>query len=1267
MAQVPIPEPSLGAIPIVGSLQALREWRVTAFDTRQSVGFIPTMGALHDGHLSLVRRSLQENDLTIVSIFVNPAQFAPHEDLATYPRTLPTDIAALSTVVETVTGRDGDQLIRSPSAVFVPAVKDMYPSGIVQSVEEQKGTFVEVKGFSHQMEGQSRPTFFRGVATVVTKLFNAVQPTNAYFGQKDIQQACLLRRMVRDLLIPHPTAENLHIVPTHRHEDGLAMSSRNTYLTPPERAVAITLFNALSEVQRAWDEGFSRSEALVRANALVNGAISASVAAGVTMRMDYIEMNDPETFEVVKDNAKKSDGKPVILSGALWVGKTRLIDNILLDDIDDVIHSDESELSSEENEQVLPVLGASGQDRGVTLNTEELEEAQGEIAGDFERLIKNLGTSDVNGPRGSAPSIWNLSIDEAEDYVPEEDLEEEKGPKKRGRKKGQRLGVELSHQVKAMIGEAATAYINRDLDKAMEICQEVIRIEPSAYSAWNTLALVHEDRENFEAALKLKIMAAHLQGDAELWRELGRASRESGQMQQGLYCFRKAVSLDPRDVDAIWDRSVMLRETGQLRAAMSGFLSILKVAPYHMGVLLQLGPIFSLLSEFHRGIALYTGSLEYYQAAMPDGPVGGEDADCIMLLITLADFCNTVGEYEQAIRAIRDGARWIQGRGSQRYWSSATDDREYDVQGSERPAGSDDSAGRPQGFFAIDPNLRHRLALARLGLGDLDEGQMHGSIVQTMDAREYASLFTELGGAYFDRGLYAAALRIYEELASYEETSNIGILMRISSCHRLLGDFDKAVEVLKYVLEVNPENIEAKMRLAELYEILDQPRQALALVNEGKEPLIAWRKTQEKGRSTAGDEDPESSSAEQSGALFEEKKRHAKSKSTVPIGTIHVFELARQNVVDEGFSKLEKLDPKGPERTEWMKEALVLIDVFRETRELFSGNRFARFQGSINERRLRRMAKANDATAAATDMASRLQIDISMYEAADEILRHILFSNAYATFAHQTSIRLALLACATVQRDYSCILEHARRLIFTHQFNNEPLRLYLACMGGGLHSVDTFIDTKHQKALRREIDYYKLITDGEDPRWVGPRNRWVFNEKGGKQDEDESLDEEQEEGATGAKRKSKVPTAIVGANPSPSKATKDSPILLALYGQLSSCAKSYQSALFYLYQAYDLQPDDPIICLCLAVASASRAMQRQSDNRHHMIAQAFAFLQRYKEIRKEDHVEEVEYNLGRLFHQLGLLSLASKHYERVLQHAQDNPLNDPGSLQGDCV
>ncbi|CDO69093.1 hypothetical protein BN946_scf184992.g42 [Trametes cinnabarina] len=179
------------SIPLFPTVRSYKEWRRRAYDEKKSVG--PPFISGERPHRALDIRE--------------PAQFAPHEDLATYPRTLPRDLELLSTL--SVSGR-------TAAAVFVPTVDEMYPSGIVQSVDGQKGTFVEVKGYGHQMEGRTRPAFFRGVATVVTKLFNVIEPMRTYFGQKDIQQALLLRRMTRDLLLSHPTPENLFIVPTVR-------------------------------------------------------------------------------------------------------------------------------------------------------------------------------------------------------------------------------------------------------------------------------------------------------------------------------------------------------------------------------------------------------------------------------------------------------------------------------------------------------------------------------------------------------------------------------------------------------------------------------------------------------------------------------------------------------------------------------------------------------------------------------------------------------------------------------------------------------------------------------------------------------------------------------------------------------------------------------------------------------------------------------------------------------------------------------------------
>ncbi|KAI0642230.1 Pantoate-beta-alanine ligase [Trametes meyenii] len=320
------------SIPLFDTVASYRKWRRKAYDERKSVGYVATMGALHDGHLSLVKRSLAENDLTVLSIFVNPAQFAPHEDLATYPRTLPRDIELLSAL--SVAGPEG---VRAPSAVFVPTVGEMYPSGISQNTQEQKGTFVEVKGYGHQMEGKTRPTFFRGVATVVTKLFNVIEPTRTYFGQKDIQQALLLRRMTRDLLLSHPEPQNLFIVPTARDPTtSLALSSRNAYLTPHERDdVAPALYAALHAARTAWESGASKAECVRRAQAVVEDT-RREHGGSVDLRLDYVEMNDADSFEVVPDDVVRGEweqevaGRPVILSGAMWVGKTRLIDNLVL-------------------------------------------------------------------------------------------------------------------------------------------------------------------------------------------------------------------------------------------------------------------------------------------------------------------------------------------------------------------------------------------------------------------------------------------------------------------------------------------------------------------------------------------------------------------------------------------------------------------------------------------------------------------------------------------------------------------------------------------------------------------------------------------------------------------------------------------------------------------------------------------------------------------------------------------------------------------------
>lgn len=258
------------------------------------VGFVATMGYLHEGHLSLVQQGCKENDKLLASIFVNPAQFGPHEDLARYPHDLPRDLLMLETL-----GVD---------VVFVPTTQEIYPPGFVTYVNPT-GPLVE------EAEGRSRPGHFRGVATVVLKLFQIVRPHQAYFGQKDAQQVAVITRMVTDFNLP----VKLRILPAIREHDGLAMSSRNAYLSPQERIAATVLYRALQAGRVAF-EAHPKDGPLT-----VTQAMTQAVLEEPRAHLEYAEVRDPGSFTRLEELRA-----PALLLIAARVGPARLIDNFLL-------------------------------------------------------------------------------------------------------------------------------------------------------------------------------------------------------------------------------------------------------------------------------------------------------------------------------------------------------------------------------------------------------------------------------------------------------------------------------------------------------------------------------------------------------------------------------------------------------------------------------------------------------------------------------------------------------------------------------------------------------------------------------------------------------------------------------------------------------------------------------------------------------------------------------------------------------------------------
>lgn len=271
----------------IADMKAVRR-RLTA-----PVGLVPTMGYLHEGHLSLVRRARAENRSLVVSIFVNPTQFGPREDFRTYPRDTGRDLALLEK--------------EKTDVVFIPTAEEMYPPGF--------DSWVEVAGVTERLEGASRPGHFRGVTTVCAKLFNTIQPDLAYFGQKDAQQAIVIRKMVADLNM------NLKVVTlaTIREPDGLAMSSRNTYLNPEERKAALVLYRALKLAQKLSSAGETDA-------ARIRWEMLALIKKEPLARVDYVSLVDAETLEEL-DKIKPS----TLASLAVKIGTTRLIDNVVLE------------------------------------------------------------------------------------------------------------------------------------------------------------------------------------------------------------------------------------------------------------------------------------------------------------------------------------------------------------------------------------------------------------------------------------------------------------------------------------------------------------------------------------------------------------------------------------------------------------------------------------------------------------------------------------------------------------------------------------------------------------------------------------------------------------------------------------------------------------------------------------------------------------------------------------------------------------------------
>ncbi|KAB5589355.1 TPR-2 domain containing protein [Ceratobasidium theobromae] len=916
--------------------------------------------------------------------------------------------------------------------------------------------------------------------------------------------------------------------------------------------------------------------------------------------------------------------------------------------------SGDSESTEEMGENPQPSVGQSAQFSAgndiMRYDGAEIDgSAESQILGDFDRKMVEMKSQD--GGMQSLGKVWDFTIgdNDLDNFDLQDELREATGIGKRKKGKGRARGprqVPLSQEVNYFLGKAHDAYGEGDRETAIKHLENVITIEPSVASAWTTLAFCYEDDGDTRRALQLRIMAAHLTGDVDAWVELGLQSRETGSMEQAVYCYRNAVRLDKTNPDVLWDYAFCLRESGQLQKAIKTYESILHILPHDITVLAQLRDLLVQSGDLARAAELYSAAFKHHTSSIARPAIPSIQNDIIIdpllasmaatvptiemgnfgtrEVATLADLLSGLGEHARAVEVVIRGAGWL---------------------GQVPQVADDYNLGRN-----LDVNLRMRLAVAKLRLGETDAGKVHTAIILSHDINEFYELHTELADVFFEIGAFPDAVSIYERLACQPHTSSLHVLNRIGLCHKHMKNYAAARDVYQRIIDVDPDEHEAKMRLAEIYDNMNEKRLALDLVNQ----VI-------KARGQISARTPELSvSAEAS--LFAERAPAATSNTTITTkkpankpaltpAELQRLTRERTDTVNRGFKKLKDISlEEVPGRLdEWLSVAEELVRVFMEEKRLFIADRYKEFSGL--KRRPRR-GKADDeggdrvtsgpkVGAAVTDyrgiqLTEWLKFLIQYafvitkhkgrYAEANDMLNKLSLSNAYQEWKKQNTIWFALLTIAVQEHDVKAIVEYARKLMGRHQFNNDALRLLLVALGGGITAAEAFVDSTLQKYLFREMTLFEKAAKGEPAVFVGGgRNRWDFGS--GKPGNEEDAD------ADNAVRNVTSSAAANASNPFPVLPTKESPVYAAAYGQISGGTRSYQTEI-----SYDIEPNDPLICLSLGTACIGRAMQRQADNRNHMVTQGFGFLARYRSLRVGESplkTEEVDYNLGRGFQQLG--------------------------------
>ncbi|WAQ83693.1 hypothetical protein PtA15_4A141 [Puccinia triticina] len=965
--------------------------------------------------------------------------------------------------------------------------------------------------------------------------------------------------------------------------------------------------------------------------------------------------------------------------------------------------------------------GEDGQDDDESLGEDEDSDQESD-PDDLRRLIgaihgreENLGTDGHD----ILAKEWDRSMDQELNELKEAEEAMRPGRRKKFKLRGE---PELSVEVSILLGKANLAFIEKKYEEAIPVFEEIVRIEPMCRMAWNNLGAIYQDMGDFERSSQFRIIGAHLTPkSADIWKELASESRQHGLLSQAIYCYSEAIKASKNDVESMWDRSYLLFEVGRSRQALAGYLAILKISPHNPDVLREVAQLCATTGETELPIKLLQDALKHYQSVvispsaewLADG-FGLEHIQMLVRLliksrsssVTTAQPSDSSGpedqeqihqHYFETLKLIKQATRWLQGRLDPNRpdfldWDLLEDDREYDPVRQSREAWDylPDTRYEESQTYPLANELRTYLGICRLYIGDEDEAALHFDIIKSLGVEENAEFCMSIGDAYCECSQWDEALDFYHELAENDSTNNARLWHKIGRCYRHLGNLEGALECFEAVAETDPLDLIAKTQLAELYEQLGFRQKALDMVND----LIELRRKARESGVCGGQ-----------GRFNVLASRTAGSRS---LAERRIDEELLTQKYAKTYDKLETISSKlatdpSPDKlslmTEYVRLASPLVEGFRETPALFPCVLSTKYGGlnppaSRSAKRDESTAKisANQDEAVNSETAQEFRgirftnwVRIFVYYAfscakvdqvdeACEVLGHVMRAPTFRQSAPmQQVLRLAYASSCLVKGDFIETVDTIRWLSMRLPYHNDLVRLINALLCRGSEQSIAFFNTNTQKWLLRQIQ----IIDG----YIGePHSRLDFRNLN-ENDEDDGIDQVNESTA-----QADQPTRSERAHPkevmmkkqmmkedegdeendsywkpSKFKPTKISPIFLLTFAQILAGTRSFKSAIVYYLRIRESYPDEPLINLLLAITYVQRAMQRQTDNRHHQIVQGLAFFEHYRAVRRKEFGQEVEFNLGRIYHGLGLTSLAITHYNRVLALAPSTHQLSPSS------